>query len=61
MASQIGGAAIYCDDSGFFICVFTGSFYNPSLCLWLTFGNIGFNLLPFIHVDERVWWAHPFL
>lgn len=54
MASQIGGAAIHCDDSVFFICLFTGSFYNPSLCLWLTFASMGFNLLPFIHVDERV-------
>lgn len=47
--------------TGFFIGLFTGSFYSPSLCLWLTFGSMVFDLLPFIHVDEMVWWARPFL
>lgn len=44
---------------GFFICLFIGKFYNPSLSLWLNFGS--FNLLTFIPVDEGVWWACPFL
>lgn len=46
---------------GFFICLFTGNFYNPSLSLWLNFRSMGFNLLTFIPVDEGAWQAFPFL
>lgn len=46
---------------GFFICLFTSNFYNPSLSLWLNFVSMGFNLLIFIPVDKGAWQTCPFM